>query len=180
MKPNLAVLSKQFSTLRLLNPTSSSVVNLRGRVLLFIYESYSSLSGNQSSAQETPSAAVVQPHTQLKSVSKALERYLKNVREYEKMMAKERAEFELGKRYLANIMGWDSANVTQDDIDKAIEYLFPSGLTDKKARPVMKPPEEILPKFHKYEFDKEGRPKDSLFFTLKPRFYGLLSVSETF
>jgi hypothetical protein len=28
----------------------------------------------------------------------------------------------------------------QDDIDKSIEYLFPSGL-DAEARPIMKPPE---------------------------------------
>lgn len=92
------------------------------------------------------------------------------------MMDKERVEFERGKRYLANIMGWDPSNITQNDIDCAIEYLFPSGLTDLKARPVMKPPEEILPKFHKFEFDKEGKPKNSLFFTLKPKFYALLSV----
>jgi small subunit ribosomal protein S9 len=90
-------------------------------------------------------------------------------------MAKERAEFELGKRYLANIMGLDPMNITQQDIDASIEYLFPSGLSDLKARPVMKPPEEVLPKFHKFEFDKEGRPKDTLFFTLRPKFYSLLS-----
>uniref|UniRef100_A0A7E4W0J4 37S ribosomal protein S9, mitochondrial n=1 Tax=Panagrellus redivivus TaxID=6233 RepID=A0A7E4W0J4_PANRE len=111
----------------------------------------------------------------LKSVGRALENYLRNARNYEKMLAKEKAEFELGKRYLANIMGWDATSITQDDVDKAIEYLFPSGLTDLKARPVMKPPEEILPKFHKFEFDREGKPMDPLFFTLKPKFYGLLS-----
>jgi small subunit ribosomal protein S9 len=72
-------------------------------------------------------------------------------------------------------MGLDPQNITQQDIDASIEYLFPSGLTDLKARPVMKPPEEILPKFHKFEFDKDGKPKDTLFFTLKIKFYGLLS-----
>ncbi|VDM85553.1 unnamed protein product [Strongylus vulgaris] len=41
----------------------------------------------------------------------------------------------------------------------------------------MRPPDEILPKFHRFSFDDEGRPKDSRFFTLRPAFYGLLSVS---
>lgn len=115
----------------------------------------------------------------LKAIGRALETYLKNAHDYARMMERERAQFELGKRHLANIMGWDAAkDVTQRDIDQAIAYLFPSGLTDKKALPVMKPPEEILPKFNKLEFDEEGRPLDPLFFTLKPRFYGLLSVRQ--
>uniref|UniRef100_A0A914ZBF6 Uncharacterized protein n=1 Tax=Panagrolaimus superbus TaxID=310955 RepID=A0A914ZBF6_9BILA len=123
-----------------------------------------------SPAPPTPSDS-----TTLKTVGSAIDSYIKNVRNYEKMLAKERGEFELGKRYLANIMGLDPMNITQQDIDASIEYLFPSGLTDKKARPVMKPPEEVLPKFHKFEFDKNGMPKDTLFFTLKPKFYGALS-----
>lgn len=113
----------------------------------------------------------------LKAIGRALETYLKNAHEHARMMEKERAQFELGKRHLANMMGWDQTKeIKQDDIDQAIAYLFPSGLTDKKALPVMKPPEEILPKFNKLDFDEEGRPLDPLFFTLKPRFYGLLSV----
>lgn len=58
----------------------------------------------------------------------------------------------------------------------AVQYLFPSGLTDPKATPVFKPPEEIFPKFKKMEFDSECRPKDPLFYTTQPRFYHLLSV----
>ncbi|TKR64289.1 hypothetical protein L596_024851 [Steinernema carpocapsae] len=111
----------------------------------------------------------------LKNIGKALESYLNRARDYEKMMSKERAAFDLGKRHLANMMGWDPNNVSQEDIDRAIEYLFPSGLTDPLARPVMKPPEEILPRFQRFSFDDEGRPLDPLFFTLKPRFYKLLS-----
>ncbi|KHN74746.1 putative 40S ribosomal protein S9, mitochondrial [Toxocara canis] len=91
------------------------------------------------------------------------------------MIAKERAQYELGKRHLANIMGIDPNSITQEDIDKAIAYLFPSGLTDPLAQPVMKPPEEIMPKFHKLTFDDEGRPVGSLFYTVKPKFYRLLS-----
>lgn len=78
-------------------------------------------------------------------------------------------------------MGWDSDQpIKQDDIDTAIKYLFPSSLTDKLALPVMKPPDEIMPRFHKFEFDDEGRPKDLLFYTLRPKFYSLMSVSEYF
>ncbi|XP_042710485.2 small ribosomal subunit protein uS9m isoform X2 [Chrysemys picta bellii] len=47
-------------------------------------------------------------------------------------------EFNLGKRHLANMMGEDPETFTQEDIDKAIAYLFPSGLFEKRARPIMK------------------------------------------
>uniref|UniRef100_A0A0K0DZ45 Ribosomal protein S9 n=1 Tax=Strongyloides stercoralis TaxID=6248 RepID=A0A0K0DZ45_STRER len=111
----------------------------------------------------------------LKSIGKALNTYITYANENSRLMAKEKAEFELGKRHLANIMGLDPNTMTQDDIDRSIEYLFPSGLHDKNARPVMKSPEILLPKFHKLDFDEEGRPSNSLFFTLRPKFYKLLS-----
>lgn len=103
---------------------------------------------------------------------------MKKLDNHSMMMERERHEFERGKRHLANIMGWDPAKpIHQEDIDSAIGYLFPSSLRDPRALPVMKPPEEVLPRFHKFEFDEEGRPKDSLFYTLRPKFYSLLSVS---
>ncbi|KAK6745641.1 hypothetical protein RB195_012014 [Necator americanus] len=111
----------------------------------------------------------------IKKIGRALETYIRLSKEHVSMMAKERADFELGKRHLANMMNLDPHAMTQDDIDKAIAYLFPSGLFDLKARPVMRPPDEILPKFHRFSFDDEGRPMDSRFFTLHPVFYGLLS-----
>ena len=58
-------------------------------------------------------------------------------------IAKERSEFELGKKHLANMMGMTYETMTQQDVDTAIDYLFPSGLTYKDARPHMKPPEEV-------------------------------------
>ncbi|VDK71066.1 unnamed protein product [Litomosoides sigmodontis] len=119
------------------------------------------------------------PRHRKKVISRALEAYLSDVRKQNKIMARERAEFELGKRYLANMLGLEASSITQDDIDKAIEYLFPSGLTSKLALPVMKPPEEILPVFRQIAFDDEGRPKDLLFFTLAPKFYRLLSTVGT-
>uniref|UniRef100_A0A1I8EGI0 Uncharacterized protein n=4 Tax=Wuchereria bancrofti TaxID=6293 RepID=A0A1I8EGI0_WUCBA len=116
------------------------------------------------------------PRYRNKVISRALEVYLNDVRKQNKIMAREKAEFELGKRYLANMLGLEPNSITQDDIDKAVEYLFPSGLTNKLALPVMKPPQEILPMLHQIAFDDEGRPKDLLFFTLAPKFYRLLSI----
>jgi small subunit ribosomal protein S9 len=114
----------------------------------------------------------------LKAIGRSLEKYMKMAHDHTKMMEKERVEFEKGKRHLANIMGWDpKEKLKQEDIDSAIEYLFPSALFDPRARPVLKPPEEILPKFKYFDFDDEGRPKDTMFYTLRPRFYSLLSVS---
>ena len=49
-----------------------------------------------------------------------------------------------------------------------LEYLFPSGLIDPKARPMMKPPEEIYSKVQDAVFDYAGRPKHNFFYTSKP------------
>lgn len=91
------------------------------------------------------------------------------------MMGRERANFERGKRHLANMMGMNAATMTQSDIDTAIEYLFPSGLSDKKALPILAPPDQVLPRLHKLSFDEEGKPMGARFYTLKPGFYQLLS-----
>ena len=64
-------------------------------------------------------------------------------RRHDAFIAQERSEFELGKKHLANMMGMEAKDMTQQDIDRAIDYLFPSGLTEPKARPIMKPPEEV-------------------------------------
>merc|ERR1712212_418411 len=56
-------------------------------------------------------------------------------------------------------MGMDADAMTQQDIDKAIEYLFPSGLTEPAARPIMKPPEEVFPQQKSVEFDYTNKPQ---------------------
>lgn len=61
---------------------------------------------------------------------------------------------------------------------KAIEYLFPSGLFDPKARPMMKPPNEVFPPRKAAEFDESGRPHNFLFYTGKSNLYQLLFVSK--
>ncbi|XP_077055359.1 small ribosomal subunit protein uS9m isoform X2 [Siphateles boraxobius] len=83
-------------------------------------------------------------------------------------------EFEVGKRHLANMMGEDPETFTQEDIDRSIAYLFPSGLFDKRARPIMKHPEQIFPKQTAVQWDAEGRPFHFLFYTGKQSYYSLL------
>lgn len=103
--------------------------------------------------------------------------FLERSREYDEMIEEARAEYRIGLRHLANMMGSDPESFTQDDADEAIQYLFPSGLYDKKARPFMKPPEEVFPPRKKIQFDKNGRPFHYQFFTGFPNYYDLCHVS---
>jgi len=105
-----------------------------------------------------------------KKMSSAMKMYLNRKREHDSFIAREEADFELGKEHLANIMGMDKHFMTQEDIDKSIEYLFPSGLIPE-ARPLMKPPAEIYPRQKDAEFDAAGRPNQPFFYTLKPNLY---------
>ncbi|MED6247936.1 37S ribosomal protein S9, mitochondrial [Ataeniobius toweri] len=83
-------------------------------------------------------------------------------------------EFEIGKRHLANMMGEDPENFNQEDIDRSIAYLFPSGLFEKKARPLMKHPDEIFPKQRAVQWGPDGRPFHFLFYTGKQSYYSLM------
>jgi len=109
--------------------------------------------------------------TRPSEMSSAMKSYLKKKREHDLFIAKERSEFELGKKHLANMMGISYENMSQEDIDKAIKYLFPSGLLDPKAKPHMKPPEEIFPRQKEAEFDEQGRPFHPFYYTTKPNFF---------
>lgn len=109
-----------------------------------------------------------------KKMSKAMITYLQRAKDHDEFMKKEIAEYQIGKRHLANMMGEDPNCFTQADIDRAIEYLFPSGLYDPKARPMMRHPEEIFPNRKAAEFDDSGRPFHSLFYTSKPNYYETL------
>lgn len=107
-------------------------------------------------------------------ISKAMRAYLQRSQEHDQFFKQQKTEFDIGVRHLANMMGEDPETFTQKDIDRAIEYLFPSGLFDPKARPIMKPPEDIFPKRKEAEFDYTGRPHHHLFYTGKPNFFSLL------
>jgi len=105
-----------------------------------------------------------------RKMSSAMRLYLQRKREHDMFIAREQAEFDIGKQHLANMMGMDHNTMTQEDIDQSIEYLFPSGL-DKEARPMMKPPEFIFPRQKEAEFDAQGRPYQPFFYTLTPDFH---------
>lgn len=117
-------------------------------------------------------------------------------------MQKEIMEYKIGKRHLANMMGEDPDRFNQADVDvciinikktivdiryiynlliiafqKAIEYLFPSGLYERKARPIMKEPETIFPERKAAQFNDQGRPFHSMFYTTMPNYYEALYVS---
>lgn len=72
------------------------------------------------------------------------------------------------------MMGEDPETFTQEDVDRSIAYLFPSGLFEKHARPVMKHPEQIFPKQKAVQWDAEGRPFHFLFYTGKQSYYSLM------
>ena len=76
-------------------------------------------------------------------MSSAMKYYLTKKRDHELFISKERSEFELGKKHLANMMGMNFESMSQEDVDKAILYLFPSGLYHRDAKPMMKPPEQV-------------------------------------
>ncbi|ESO89321.1 hypothetical protein LOTGIDRAFT_183373, partial [Lottia gigantea] len=107
-------------------------------------------------------------------ISKAMKSYMERAKAYNDFMQNEIEEYELGKRHLANIMGEDPDNFTQADVDKAIAYLLPSGLFDKKARPIFKHPYEIFPARRASQFGMDGRPHHYLFYTGKPQFFEIL------
>lgn len=109
-----------------------------------------------------------------RSISKSMMSYLKRAREQKEFLLRETKEFERGKRHLANMMGIDSNGMTQADIDRAIDYLFPSGLFDKRARPMMKHPDLLFRAQKDAQFDADGRPHHYLFYTEKPNYYEAL------
>ncbi|EHH55799.1 hypothetical protein EGM_05072 [Macaca fascicularis] len=92
----------------------------------------------------------------------------------EDFIKKQIEEFNIGKRHLANMMGEDPETFTQEDIDRAIAYLFPSGLFEKRARPIMKHPEQIFPKQRAIQWGEDGRPFHYLFYTGKQSYYSLM------
>ncbi len=56
---------------------------------------------------------------------------------------------------------------------------MPSGLFDKRARPLMRPPRDVYPKKKEAQFDCEGRPFHYMFYTGKPNFYETCFVFKT-
>lgn len=107
-------------------------------------------------------------------IESSIKLYLKRVHAHECMIEAEREEFNRGRKYLAQIMGEDPSTFNQEKIDEAIKYLFPSALFSPKARPKLKPPEEVLPKKKMLQCDSTGRPLHTLFYTTCPNFYTVM------
>lgn len=108
------------------------------------------------------------------SISKAMQSYIERAKAHSEFMNEQQEEFNLGRRHLANMMGKDPETFSQDDINEAIRYLFPSGLFQIKARTMMRPPEELYPKQKAAEFDASGRPHHAFFYTGRPNFFFML------
>ncbi|XP_017876838.1 28S ribosomal protein S9, mitochondrial-like isoform X2 [Ceratina calcarata] len=108
-----------------------------------------------------------------KKLNKAMKAYMQRSKDYKEFIERQVAEYNIGKRHLANMMGLNPEEISKKDIKESIEYLFPSGIYDKLARPMMIPPEE-LHKRKEAEFDESGRPHHFLFYTAKPNYYEIL------
>jgi small subunit ribosomal protein S9 len=68
---------------------------------------------------------------------------MERAQEHEAFMAERRVEYQVGRRHLANMMGIEESMMTQDDVDAAVRYLFPSGIFEPKARPFLRDPEDV-------------------------------------
>ncbi|XP_065212471.1 small ribosomal subunit protein uS9m [Planococcus citri] len=108
-------------------------------------------------------------------ISRAMKHHLEKVSAWQKFMDEEKHKFEVGKRHLANMMGKSPETFTQQDINEAIEYLFPCGLFVRGARPMMKPPEKIYTGTKEASFDISGRPFHPFFYTGFPNLYQHMS-----
>ncbi|XP_071819966.1 small ribosomal subunit protein uS9m-like isoform X2 [Apostichopus japonicus] len=93
---------------------------------------------------------------------------------YDELLNSEEVNFERSRRHLANMMGEDPENFTQEDINRSIKYLFPSGLFDQAARPMLSHPKDYYPPQKAAQFDNDGRPFHCLFFTGKPNYFNIM------
>ncbi|KAJ1525977.1 hypothetical protein ONE63_009160 [Megalurothrips usitatus] len=96
--------------------------------------------------------------------------YIDRVKEFEQKTILASEEYDTGKRFLANIMGEDPSLFSNEDVDKAVQYLLPSGIYQEFCRPEMKPPQDIV---QKAKFDDTGRPYHFMFYTNAPKLYEL-------
>ncbi|KRZ90647.1 putative myosin regulatory light chain [Trichinella sp. T8] len=144
-------------------------------------EIYAMKVANSLGVKELPDKLNIQPLSKsfvssrkIVQISKAMAAYLKSATDRKIKMDIEIEKYELGKRHLANMMGFDADAITKEDIDNAIRYLFPSGLFSLKSRPIMKHPDELFPRIKSAEFDTDGRPFHFLFYTLNASFYQIM------
>ncbi|XP_065057383.1 small ribosomal subunit protein uS9m-like [Rhopilema esculentum] len=90
------------------------------------------------------------------------------------LMVSEMEKYELGKRWLATMMGEDVSSFTDEKISEAIKYLLPSHLFAEDARPSMKNPQDIFGKRKELRVDAGGRPFHSAFYTGQEAYHELI------
>ncbi|XP_043497920.1 28S ribosomal protein S9, mitochondrial isoform X3 [Polistes fuscatus] len=165
----------RFCNFRNLLKINNNVLGISSNTIQCL-ESFFRLSSTQQSESLTDQSGIKVLHT-----TKAIQTYMKRIKKHEELMEKEVFEYEKGKRHLANMMGMDAEHFTQEDVDRSLEYLFPSGLYDPKARPLMKHPKEIFPPQKVAEFSADGKPLHLFFFMITPVYYETLhSIVEQF
>jgi len=116
------------------------------------------------------------PHSNLPRALQNKRKFVKKELEPAKMMEGHLREYDRAKRWLARMMGEDSETYTQEDVNRSIEYLLPSSLYAKDARPVINHPEEmyknVLIDARKIDPNTD-RPYEAAFFTSAPNFNNL-------
>ena len=70
----------------------------------------------------------------VEQISEAVQRYLTSYKKNVDFFADQNKEYELGKRHLANIMGYDPENITQEQIDVS---KFATGRASMKANTLL-------------------------------------------
>ncbi|KAK4474360.1 hypothetical protein MN116_001523 [Schistosoma mekongi] len=101
--------------------------------------------------------------------------YLKNIEKIEIIHSIEKREYDSGRKYLAQIMGYDPIHFTTEQVNEAIEYLLPSSLYSKRSRPVFKEPHLVFPPQKKLQCDINGRPLNSYFYTAHQNFCKIMN-----
>nr|XP_031834880.1 28S ribosomal protein S9, mitochondrial [Nomia melanderi] len=113
-----------------------------------------------------------------KKLNKAMKIYLQRCKDYRKFLEIEIIKYEIGKRHLANMMGEDPDKLTEKSIANAINYLFPSGLYDWRARPLISDPVKTFGQSKEAEFNDMGRPFHFFYYTCKKNYYEVLHEEQ--
>ncbi|KAI4498072.1 hypothetical protein M0802_006896 [Mischocyttarus mexicanus] len=158
----------RFSNFRNLLKINNNVLGVSSNTTQLL-ESIFRLSSTEQSTALTDSSDNETTYT-----TRAIKTYMKRIQQHGELIKRETFQYEKGKRHLANMMGMDPENFTQQDVDRSLEYLFPSGLYDPKARPFMKHPKEVFPSQKLAEFSLDGKPLHPFFYTIQPFYYEVL------
>lgn len=97
----------------------------------------------------------------------------KHVKYSDDFVRKEISRYNLSTRRLANMMGEDPSTFGEDDVKRAIRYLFPSDL-DEDSLPSMDYPAKVYTSRLRVHWDENKRPFHYLYYTKRPSAYQLM------